>query len=181
MSRFFSTTATKMSGAAKPWGTSRKPVMTELKKLINKETSRATEKAQEYIEINPRFAADLKTSKIYDPFDFSIAKKNLIYATSNSRRLNLPFQQTDKHGKCKDVFRNIRLNPMNLYTFAPILTQYVSETGRIVHRDVNATLKDKTHKKLSKAIHRARAAGIMSNTSRNGITLPNDYSYRFNN
>lgn len=165
------------TGASKPvfkstWG--EKPAaqgMGQLKtvmKNIQMNQEKVAENALQVPEISPRFLVQILKNTQYDPFDFTVAKR-LLMQSHSAKRGSQPFGHEFQEGglrKIPDVFQKTGINPLDLYLFGGILLNYVSESGRIYHRDVNVGLNKKTHKRLTKAIKRARAAGILSYTSR---------------
>lgn len=96
--------------------------------------------------LEPRLVKDFEQTTIYDPFDFSMARINL------DRKHRSNFRQFGKN-----------INPLDLYTSPEILSQYMSSTGKILHSDVTG-LSAKNQRRLSKAIRRAQAIGLLSKT-----------------
>ncbi|KAI9190202.1 hypothetical protein H9P43_001635 [Blastocladiella emersonii ATCC 22665] len=64
-----------------------------------------------------------------------------------------------------DAFKAMGTNPLALYKDAGVLGNFVTETGMIMHRK-NTNLTAKHQRKLTKAIKRARAMGLMPYTYR---------------
>lgn len=87
---------------------------------------------------------------IYDPFDFSLNRIRLERKVIESK---IPLNS---------------INSSDLYLSPEILARFVSSTGRILHSDVTG-LNVKDQKKISRAIRRCQAIGLMSKTS-------NDYN-----
>ncbi|KAH3684703.1 hypothetical protein WICPIJ_004338 [Wickerhamomyces pijperi] len=104
--------------------------------------------------ILPSLIKNFNAGETYDPFDFSIAKLNL---DRKQKKLNLANET--------GVFDKKKLNPLDYYTSPNELNKFVSSTGRIQARDVTK-LTLKNQKRLSKAIKRSRAVGLMSSVHR---------------
>lgn len=96
--------------------------------------------------LEPRLVKNFVGDSIYDPFDFSMER---IILDRKNRSSSRPL------GK---------VNPLDLYQSPEILVKYVSSTGKILHRDVTG-LTAKDQRRLSKAIRRCQAIGLMSKTS----------------
>ncbi|GMM36757.1 mitochondrial 37S ribosomal protein [Saccharomycopsis crataegensis] len=185
-SRLFSTSVRLLNEEApkfSKWGAkgaqSSSQSLNQLHNVLQAEKTRAEN--EEEITINPNIQVRLQDTQVYDPFDFTFAKYKLVQRKRQQNRgANDQYSSGEVVGlnakHAKDAFKRINLNPMSIYTFGPLLANYVSETGRIYHRDVNIGLTAKTHKKLTRAINRARAAGIMSNTSRSSFDTNTNFS-----
>ncbi|PVU96149.1 hypothetical protein BB559_002496 [Furculomyces boomerangus] len=65
----------------------------------------------------------------------------------------------------KDPFKELNIDPLIEYKNTKMMQYYLTEMGRIIPRGKNG-LSAKTQKKLSKAIKRARAFGLLSFTSK---------------
>ncbi|KAJ1978690.1 hypothetical protein H4R35_001799 [Dimargaris xerosporica] len=59
-----------------------------------------------------------------------------------------------------DRFTRQGINPLNEYRDVNMLSQYVTEMGRIKHRR-HTNLTNKSHRRIAKAIRRARAFGLL--------------------
>ncbi|OJD30545.1 mitochondrial 37s ribosomal protein rsm18 [Diplodia corticola] len=59
-----------------------------------------------------------------------------------------------------DAFETLALNPLNEYKNFAIMSEYITEMGRIKHSNASG-LKPKNHRKVAKAIRRAIGIGIM--------------------
>lgn len=112
----------------------------------------------EKAHIAKQFQTDFEPGTTYDPFDFSIAKIHL------ERKLNRNKHETPGLDKRK-------LNPLNYYTNPRFLSNFVSSTGKILHRDVTK-LSHKNQKRVSVAIKRARAAGLLSSVHKDVVLIP---------
>lgn len=120
--------------------------------------------SEEKVEIHPSSNIRFEDRQIYDPFDFSFAKKNLIKSQFHRDvGTNRPFNR--EGNRKEDVFKKHNINPLDLYTLSSVLRYYVNESGRIYHNNANIGVSQKSQKKLAKAIKRARVNAIMSNVS----------------
>lgn len=119
----------------------------ELKSSV-KRMEELKERHSEEQTIDPSFARRFEVGSTYDPFDFSLAKLRLERAERN----NAP---------PKDKFKQIKLDPLKLWKYPRDLSDYISDSGRIMPGYVNGH-KKKTQKRLAKAIRRARSAGLLS-------------------
>ncbi|CEG77833.1 hypothetical protein RMATCC62417_12522 [Rhizopus microsporus] len=64
----------------------------------------------------------------------------------------------------QDPFEVLDLNPLHEYKNYKLLSQFVSDIGKILPREQTG-LSAKNQRKLAKAIKRARAIGLMSSTN----------------
>lgn len=115
--------------------------------------------------VDPRLMKRFARDSIYDPFDFSLARIHLDRKESSSNR------------SANDMFDKFGVNPLDLYTSPEILSQFLSSTGKILHRDVTG-LSAKNQRRLSKAIRRAQAIGLLSKTHKDVSFLPTRTSGR---
>lgn len=95
------------------------------------------------VEIDPSFYPRLEPGLTYDPFDFSIKKIKL-----------------DRQARLGSKTNKLEGDPLKLWKNTDILAEFVNSNGMIIQGSVSG-LPPKTQKKLSKAIRRARAAGLM--------------------
>ncbi|GMM56287.1 mitochondrial 37S ribosomal protein [Maudiozyma humilis] len=150
--RLFSTTARVRAGGFNfpPKGTTNANLFDALNDRSKGEEGAAASEgasaAQTIKTLEPRLVKDFQQTTIYDPFDFSMARINLDYKNKSN------FRQFGKN-----------INPLDLYTSPEILSQYMSSTGKILHSDVTG-LSAKNQRRLSKAIRRAQAIGLLSKT-----------------
>ncbi|SCU78421.1 LADA_0A05534g1_1 [Lachancea dasiensis] len=109
-------------------------------------------------KIDSRLVKKFQSGTTYDPFDFSLARLHLDkkFATRNSSN---------------DLFELNGVDPLDLYTNPEFLSQFVTSSGKILHRDVTG-LSAKNQRRLSKAIRRCQAIGLMSKTHRDVSYLP---------
>ncbi len=161
--------------AGSGWGSKRNSI-SALKSVVDLEQDFSKDEA---LPIDPRFAKRFTEDEVYDPFDFSFARHQL-NRIKNTQRTNTidPFSSKEPQGAAKavsDPFTRCNIDPTNLWAYNFILRYYVSEAGRIYHRDANVSVSAKNHKKLTKAIKRARAAGLISNV--NNINFENPAGY----
>ncbi|KAI9223606.1 ribosomal protein S18 [Blastocladiella britannica] len=75
-----------------------------------------------------------------------------------------------------DVFQAMRTNPLNVYKEHELMANFVSETGMIMHRK-NTKLAAKNQRKLTKAVKRARAMGLMPYTYREPLKRDSPGTY----
>lgn len=98
-------------------------------------------------EIDPLLYPRFESTQTYDPFDFSL--------TSVKMKL-----QANYNGPVSErSFGDIK-DPLDLWKRPDILNEFVTHNGKIVQGAVVGN-KGKTHKRISKAIRRSRAAGLM--------------------
>ncbi|CAI4038519.1 hypothetical protein SMKI_05G1290 [Saccharomyces mikatae IFO 1815] len=114
------------------------------KKSVNIEMGRA----QQNKKIDQSLSKRLPKGTIYDPFDFSMGRIHL------DRKY-----QANKSASRNDIMKS-GANPLEFYARPRILSRYVTSTGRIQHRDVTG-LSAKNQRRLSKAIRRCQAIGLM--------------------
>lgn len=95
---------------------------------------------------------------VYNPFDFSMA------------RLHLDKKYSKKNSS-SDIFDQLQINPLDLYTNPEFLSRFISSTGKILHRDITG-LSAKNQFRLSKSIRRCQAIGLMSKTHKDISLLP---------
>lgn len=112
----------------------------------------------EKANIAKQFQTDFEPGTTYDPFDFSMAKIHL--------EKKLLKNKYEKPGLDKR-----KLNPLNYYTNPRFLSNFISSTGKILHRDVTK-LSHKNQKRVSVAIKRARAAGLLSSVHKDVVLIP---------
>ncbi|CCE61945.1 hypothetical protein TPHA_0B02730 [Tetrapisispora phaffii CBS 4417] len=109
--------------------------------------------------IDSKLTKKFQTGAIYDPFDFSLSK---IY---------LDKKNSSKKNSINDYFDVYDINPLDLYTSPDVLSKFLSSTGKILHRDVTG-LSAKNQRRLSKAVRRCQAFGLISKTHRDISMLP---------
>ncbi|AQZ14691.1 RSM18 (YER050C) [Zygosaccharomyces parabailii] len=110
-------------------------------------------------KIDPRLTRKFQRGSVYDPFDFSLARIHLDKKYGSSRR------------PMNDLFNKFGVNPLDLYTSPETLSQFVTSTGRILHRDVTG-LSAKNQRRLSKAVRRCQSIGLMSKVHKDVSLLP---------
>ncbi|ODV58771.1 mitochondrial 37S ribosomal protein bS18m RSM18 ASCRUDRAFT_116416 [Ascoidea rubescens DSM 1968] len=120
--------------------------------------------------IDANFHADFREKTVYDPFDFSMAKLKLTrkFQKRSMQSEEIPKEHRNYRSvkKQKDKFIRYQIDPSKLVVFPTILTEYLSPTGQINHLDSCVGLSAKSHKRLVKAIKRARNLGILSPIAR---------------
>lgn len=128
------------------------------KSQINLKSKESQTASSPVKRIDQRLVKKFQSGTTYDPFDFSLARLHLDkkFATRNSSN---------------DLFDKYGINPLDLYTNPEFLSQFVSSTGKILHRDVTG-LSAKNQRRLSRAIRRCQAIGLMSKTHRDVSYLP---------
>ncbi len=114
------------------------------KKSVNIEMGRT----QQTKKIDQSLSKKLPKGTIYDPFDFSMGRIHL------DRKY-----QANKNSNRNDIMKS-GANPLEFYARPRILSRYVTSTGRIQHRDITG-LSAKNQRRLSKAIRRCQAIGLM--------------------
>lgn len=133
-----------------------------MKTSVDAGTTRSLEGSK---RVDPRFIKKFPRNSTYDPFDFSLARIHLEKKFGSA-----------KHSS-NDMFDKYGINPVDLYTSPEILSQFMSSTGKILHRDVTG-LSAKNQRRLSKAIRRAQAIGLLSKTHKDVSFLPTRASGR---
>ncbi|KAJ1673887.1 hypothetical protein EV182_004375 [Spiromyces aspiralis] len=94
-----------------------------------------------------QFTHRFQPKQIYKPSDFD----------ENYRQRTL--EVNEKKGKhAKDPFRRFNINPLDEYKNVALLSNYVTEMGRIKPKHMTG-LSAKSQRKIAKAIRRARAFG----------------------
>ncbi|KAL4901941.1 hypothetical protein BDW74DRAFT_159261 [Aspergillus multicolor] len=91
-----------------------------------------------------------KSGDIYSPHDLSPAEMK------KWKKRNPP---------TSDVFDAVDLNPLDVYKNFSIMSEYMTEMGRIKHRKVTG-LRGVNQRKLAKAIRRAIGVGLMPSVHR---------------
>ncbi|QLG73845.1 hypothetical protein HG535_0F03560 [Zygotorulaspora mrakii] len=109
--------------------------------------------------VDARFMKKFPRSSTYDPFDFSLARLHLEKKFGSTKQSK------------NDMFDKYGINPLDLYTSPEVLSQFMSSTGKILHRDVTG-LSAKNQRRLSKSIRRAQAIGLLSKTHKDVSFLP---------
>ncbi|CAI4060200.1 mitochondrial 37S ribosomal protein bS18m SKDI_05G1250 [Saccharomyces kudriavzevii IFO 1802] len=105
-------------------------------------------RTQQTRKIDQSLSRKLPKGTLYDPFDFSIGRIHL------DRKY-----QANKNANKSDVMKS-GANPLEFYARPRILSRYVTSAGRIQHRDITG-LSAKNQRRLSKAIRRCQAIGLM--------------------
>lgn len=146
--RLFSSATAKLGSGVRI--TPNRKTQVELETVTQVETNK---------RVDPRLMKNFARDSTYDPFDFSLAKIHL------DKKNNAA-----KH-KANDMFDKFGVNPLDLYTSPEILSQFISSTGKILHRDVTG-LSAKNQRRLSKAIRRCQAIGLLSKTHKDVSFLP---------
>lgn len=121
-----------------------------------------TTKTSENTNIARQFQTNFPIGTTYDPFDFSMAKIHLEKKKLREKRL-----QTNG-------FDRKNLNPLDFYTTPRYLSAYLSNTGKILNREVTG-LSNKNQKRLTVAIKRAINAGLLSPVHKDVGLLPHRY------
>lgn len=128
------------------------------KSQINVKAKESGSSASQNKKIDPRLVKKFQSGTTYDPFDFSLARLHLDKKFSSKNSSN-------------DLFEKNGVDPLDLYTNPEFLSQFVTSSGKILHRDVTG-LSAKNQRRLSKAIRRCQAIGLMSKTHRDVSFLP---------
>ncbi|KAF1357889.1 ribosomal protein S18 [Lizonia empirigonia] len=91
-------------------------------------------------------------------------------------------QKKWKNGRKKpasDAFDVLGINPINEYKNFTIMSEYMSETGRIKHSK-DTGLRPKNQRKIAKAIRRAIGLGLMPSVHRHPLVIKGSWAGRFN-
>ncbi|KAI8871417.1 37S ribosomal protein S18, partial [Ramicandelaber brevisporus] len=67
-----------------------------------------------------------------------------------------------------DIFHAFDINPLHEYKYVSLLSQYVTDMGRIISREKTGLTKI-NQRRVSKAIRRARAFGLMPVTYKSPV------------
>ncbi|ORX63210.1 ribosomal protein S18 [Hesseltinella vesiculosa] len=124
----------------------------------------AKDKAKPTQEGGQRYQKYHRAGDIYHPEDLNDAR----YQSQLRRQRNTLNKPT------QDPFNVLGLNPLHEYKNYRLLSNFVSDIGKILPREKTG-LTAKNQRKLAKAIKRARAMGLMSTTSKD----PHRFSTRF--
>lgn len=146
--RMFSTSAIRLNPGMR--------FMPSTKKQVEVDSIKKTENNK---KVDPRLMKRFARDSTYDPFDFSLGRIHLDRKHSMSNR------------SANDMFDKFGVNPLDLYTSPEILSQFLSSTGKILHRDVTG-LSAKNQRRVSKAVRRAQAIGLLSKTHKDVSFLP---------
>ncbi|RHZ74137.1 hypothetical protein Glove_227g63 [Diversispora epigaea] len=113
-----------------------------------------------------RFGRNFRSGEIYAPHDLN--EEN--YKDKKPLRFRKPPPNVD-------VFKRLNLNPLVEYKNFNLLSNFVSDMGRILPRKKTG-LTAKNQRKLAKAIKRARSFGLIPSTYRRQIELDFFPGYR---
>lgn len=110
--------------------------------------------ADDRVEISPNLLPKFGPNQLtYEASDFSLAKRRYDGTAKDIAQLE---------GLTKvDKFAQLNVNPLELWKSPTALSNYITSNGRIMPGYVTGN-KGTTQKKLSKAIRRCRAAGLLS-------------------
>ncbi|CEP63468.1 mitochondrial 37S ribosomal protein bS18m LALA0_S08e03158g [Lachancea lanzarotensis] len=151
--RVFSKTAPKLNLSLKI-----KLTPNEKSQIDLKSTNTTANAPSQIKKVDSRLVKKFQSGTTYDPFDFSLARLHLDKKFASKNSFN-------------DLFDKNGVDPMDLYTNPEFLSQFVSSSGKILHRDVTG-LSAINQRRLSKAIRRCQAIGLMSKTHKDVSFLP---------
>lgn len=120
------------------------------------------ETTQPPVNVSPSFSKRFNNGDMYDPFDFSNDKLDI---ERRLRRQEVPYH------KKKDPFDRTGIDPLDLYTMPEILSKFITSTGQILPREITGC-SARNQKKLSTAIKRSRACGLLSTVHKHHRYLP---------
>ncbi|SCU78357.1 LAFA_0A06216g1_1 [Lachancea sp. 'fantastica'] len=123
-----------------------------------KNTNTSSNAPSQIKKVDSRLVKKFQSGTTYDPFDFSLARLHLDKKFASRNSFN-------------DLFDKNGVDPLDLYTNPEFLSQFVTSSGKILHRDVTG-LSAKNQRRLSKAIRRCQAIGLMSKTHKDVSYLP---------
>ncbi|SCV01600.1 LAMI_0G12486g1_1 [Lachancea mirantina] len=152
--RLFSSSSAKMDYSFKIKLTPNRKSQVNLKSGDNSAASPATKLKR----LDPRLVKKFQSGTYYEPFDFSLARLHLDKKLARKNSSN-------------DLFDKNGVDPLDLYTNPEFLSRFVTSGGKILHRDVTG-LSARNQRRLSKAIRRCQAIGLMSKTHRDVSFLP---------
>jgi small subunit ribosomal protein S18 len=78
----------------------------------------------------------------------------------------------------QDAFDVLGINPLNEYKNFTIMSEYMTETGRIKHSK-DTGLRPKNQRKIAKAIRRAIGLGLMPSVHRHPLVVKGSPASRF--
>lgn len=119
-----------------------------------------TDKTAQEESIDMEFVKTFTPGMTYDPFDFSVASARLEKKVKRTR-------------PAVDNFAKHNVDPLKAWKYPELLSNYITTNGQIMPGYVLGH-KRKTQKRLSKAIRRARAAGLLSSVHKAPKYLPVD-------
>lgn len=100
-----------------------------------------------------QYESNLSTiGQIYSPDDLSFEAKR-------------PMQQSARRARIKDKFEKYQISPIDEYTSHDMMSEFVSDLGRIMKREQTG-LSAKNQRKLGKAVRRARALSLLPSTAK---------------
>ncbi|EDK37025.1 hypothetical protein PGUG_01123 [Meyerozyma guilliermondii ATCC 6260] len=120
------------------------------------------ESSQPPVHIDTMFTKRFGVGETYDPFDFSNDKLDIQKRERRSARAS---------GTSRDPFENAGIDPLDVYMMPELLSRFLSSTGQILPREITGC-NNKNQRKLSMAIKRARACGLLSSVHRHARFLP---------
>lgn len=119
------------------------------------------------VVINIHYTKKFEFGKTYDPFDYTTTKVRI---DSRQRQDKSPGILNYDNG-AHDPFVKAGINPLDLYMMPEVLSRFVSQTGQIFPRE-RTKCNNANQRKLSIAIKRARALGLMPNLHKHNRFMP---------
>ncbi|KAI5893361.1 uncharacterized protein SCHCODRAFT_02621584 [Schizophyllum commune H4-8] len=102
--------------------------------------------------------------KFISPRDFTYKERTTRPRNANRTRFT-PMPPPSYQARAQDVFHKLNVDPLQLATHPLILREFVSEMGMIKGRNITR-LTSKSHRRLTRAIKRAKMMGVIPQLSR---------------
>lgn len=99
---------------------------------------------------------EIKPSRVVRPTDLSHDRR----VSKFNKRRPPQVAPTSREARGRDVFHQLDLDPLSLATYPMIMSHFVTEMGLIKPR-TQTGLTVKSHRRLGKAIRRARMMGVI--------------------
>jgi small subunit ribosomal protein S18 len=134
------------------------PTITQSRKITSAQRAafRRDEQVQKHARAMERFQKrDWRSGDVYAPHDLSAAEAR---------------KWSKRYSPTTDAFDALDLNPLALYKNFSIMSEYVTEMGRIRHSSETG-LRPVNQRKIAKAIRRAVALGLMPSVHRHPEVL----------
>lgn len=105
-------------------------------------------------QIDPSLLPRVKEGQtVYEPADFALKARGAAQMQAKMDALMNP--------PVKDVFRELKLDPLQLWKSPTLLSKFITQNGKIMPGFVNQ-LKSKSQRQVARAVRRCRAAGLLS-------------------
>ncbi|KAE8350268.1 ribosomal protein S18 [Aspergillus coremiiformis] len=150
-SRCNSTLATDATASQRAVTATQRPRVFNRRRTPNRQKFIQDQKAQGESRALEKFQTrDWRAGDIYTPHDLSAAEMK---------------KWRKRYSPATDVFDSLNLNPLDLYKNFSIMSEYMTQMGRIKHRNTTG-LRPVNQRKIAKAIRRAIGLGLMPSVHR---------------